>query len=315
MALAVVGLFSCKEGKPITYDLEIPERDQREMFAIRQRVFNAFLNHNADSLVDIYSKEMSPRNILTIDSMVRLSKLLPNFDSTVLLRECRINSRKDSVIREISGTVRGYDYIYRFNPLSHNTYISLWTALDSSRNNTVLFAMLFNLEKEKWKLFSISIGHLLINNESSEDKLIRSVEFLNKGKLLPATYFASLGYQLMFPAMRNFHYRNEDQMTYYTKNIADSANKILGFPRILSNISTAPTIYLIGPHMYRDRVYPTITYVTKIARSDSSNMVSENNKIDAIRETIFEDVSLINDTILYKILSRDGHQTFILKTH
>jgi len=154
----------------------------------------------------------------------------------------------------------------------------------------------------EWKIDAFLIGLLKVDDKDAYDWLNEAEYWFEQDDYIMADYCLKLSYWLLKPANEFWKYENEKEILECSQILRRKINRKFKLPNSIEELSSKPKIVKIFPTISYNKVYPAITYVTKLSLNDSISISSECSELEPTISNYFKNIE--SDSVIIKIIDK-----------
>lgn len=159
---------------------------------------------------------------------------------------------------------------------------------------------------DDWKIDYVNIGWLALEGKDAIDWMDEAEYWIEQEDYVMAEYCSRMRDWLFKPAPGLWFYANESELLDRMQRDDRKISYNLRALYHIDEIDTKPQIREFTPLMVDDKIYPAITYYTKLSLFDSISIVNEISKLDLIFAKFYKNME--HDSIFIKILDNPGNR-------
>lgn len=159
--------------------------------------------------------------------------------------------------------------------------------------------MILGKYNNSWKADYITIGLYMVDGKDAPDWIQTAASWIEKQDYIMAQYCMQMSKWLFKPAQEIWHFENEPDLLKEMQKIDKKITRNINYYGQVESIDTKPQIDFFYPFLFNKKIYPAITYKTKLPLSDSLSIENECIKLDTIFGNYYKNMS--RDSIIVRI--------------
>lgn len=169
---------------------------------------------------------------------------------------------------------------------------------------SVLIIILGKYEDD-WKIDYVNIGWLTLEGKDALDWMDEAEYWIEQEDYVMAEYCSRMRDWLFKPAPGLWFYANESELLDRMQRDDRKISYNLRALYQIEEVDTKPQIRDFTPILVDEKIYPAITYYTKLSLYDSISIVNEISKLDLIFAKFYKNME--HDSIFIKIVDNPGN--------
>ncbi|NPD84827.1 hypothetical protein HNV12_12900 [Methanococcoides sp. SA1] len=297
--LISIMLVNCK---PVVKkkNYEIPDELSKKIWKLQSDFCTSMMKSDYDKTLDLFNDSIAA-NLLgsNYDSLFYGLKYglfeYPYFSQDIFYQKSLFKNTKVEVLFEDED----------FNPflinfITRNKETAVTTALLGDDDVQYSLVTLYGKYNNGWKVDYITYGLYRIDDKDALDWLVEAEKCLSTNDYIMATYCMRMVDWLLKPAQDLWCFENEPEVLGKMKRINKKINRNLRLNKVFVNIDSKPELKDYCPVFTNKKVYPLITYQTKLSINDSISIEKECLELDSQFRDICD--KMIQDSIYIRIL-------------
>ena len=303
----VIGLFaSCNQiDKKEGY--LVPESIRSEIWKIESDICTSIMKHEYDKALVLFNDSLAARfQTMNLDSVFYGLQYglfeYPFFAQNIYYQKSLLKSSK------VEATFEDDDFnSFSLKYVSHNKETAVTTALLGDGNIKYCLIMIFGKYDNAWKADYITIGLYMIDGKDAIDWIHTAQNWLEKQDYIMAKYSMRMSNWLFKPAIEIWYFEDERRILEKMQKIDKKIIRNFSYYGQVDKIDTKPNISDFYPILINKKIYPAITYKTKLSLNDSISIENECSKLDATFGSYYKNMP--HDSIFVKIT--ENHDAWV----
>jgi len=308
--LIISFLSTCTPHSSNTWKNDNINDEFREyMEAMNSSVVEFLYYNDMDQLKGMCSEAMlnAVDDNLFDDQFSRLHEYMKAESHSIVDQFHSVNTQKN-----ITNLYMEDKYLFKFKSTNKETYTSI-LEVEAIHNHNFLIGITYGFyeESDDFKIDMLYIGRYKSNGKTAIDYFEISQRQYEKGHLINAANSLNIAENMLKPLDIFWTYRNEPKIKFFRKQVLEEINNQYNLPKVITEVSSSPSIVGIESDFYRDEVVTIINYLTKIDIADTVRLKKEYLDINEEVEELFKGITKETKYIVYRPIDEipDGTKT------
>ncbi len=181
--------------------------------------------------------------------------------------------------------------------------MALTTAILGTGDIRSCITMIFGKYSDQWKIDYVSIGLFMVEGKDAIDCIKDAEDWIEQKDYVMAEYSMKMCNWLFKPDPVLWHYENEPALLAKMGKLDRKIRRNSSFMNPIEEIDTKPQILDFYPVLSNKKIYPAISYYTKLPLKDSTAIEKECSELDALFAKCYKNVK--HDSIFVKIINHE----------
>lgn len=300
IAFTAFFLTGCGAGVSETYiNDNIDAELKQEISGLNDIMFTAVRENNPALLDPLTSELLKEANGDQLPLILREANMRITSETYQVRDEFYVtNSVIGNTNTVFPGEVTDSEYSITYVAQNSDMYVSVLETPGNGHESLIL--CVYGKYGDDWKLNILNFGQLRFDGLTAKDFFDQSKALREKGHLIDALNYVTMGSQILYPSAHYWKYSYEDEMKAFYDDLMVEILANYQFPVALAEVESTPQIINIIPRTTDSGILPMVEYITTVNMGDSVALRAENDQVHAVIGATFKGIDKDKSHLFYR---------------